>query len=159
MLLANVLQLPFQTCYKTWWVTKDQAFQHLLPFCNPACSTFANSIQYYSNPLIKLSSSRSSPSSMPSRLRSSPMNNLTCNPCLARYPNYEVLSGRVSSHSTLSVRCTLYTVPSRLVGQRLTLHLYHDHIIGFIGTALAVELPRLHVAGNEKIRRARCVNY
>lgn len=76
-----------------------------------------------------------------------------------RYPDYEVLSARVSCHSTLSVRCILYTVPSRLVGQRLTLHLYHDRILGFIGTTPVVELPRLHVPGNEKIRRARCVNY
>jgi hypothetical protein len=76
-----------------------------------------------------------------------------------RYPDYEVLSGRVSCHSTLSVRCILYTVPSRLVGQRLTLHLYHDHIVGFMGTTQVLELPRVHVPGHEKIRRARCVNY
>jgi hypothetical protein len=76
-----------------------------------------------------------------------------------RYPDYEVLSARVSCQSTLSVRCILYSVPSRLVGQRLTLHLYHDRILGFIGTTPVVELPRLHVPGNEKIRRARCVNY
>jgi len=76
-----------------------------------------------------------------------------------RYPDYEVLSGRVSCHSTLSVRCILYTVPSRLVGQRLTLHLYHDHIVGFMGTTQVLQLSRVHVAGNQKIRRARCVNY
>src|SRR6476646_7941272 len=52
-----------------------------------------------------------------------------------------------------------YSVPSRWVGQRLTLHLYHDRILGFIGTTPVVELPRLHVPGNEKIRRAHCVNY
>jgi hypothetical protein len=76
-----------------------------------------------------------------------------------RYPDYEVLSARVSCHSTLSVRCILYTVPSRLVGQRLTLHLYHDHIVGFIGTTQVLQLPRVHVPGTEKIRRTRCVNY
>jgi hypothetical protein len=76
-----------------------------------------------------------------------------------RYADYEVLSARVSCYSTLSVRCILYTVPSRLVGQRLTLHLYHDRILGFIGTTPVVELPRVHVPGHEKIRRARCVNY
>jgi hypothetical protein len=76
-----------------------------------------------------------------------------------RYPDYEVLSARVSCHSTLSVRCILYTVPSRLVGQRLTLHLYHDRIVGFMGMTPVLELSRVHVPGNEKIRRARCVNY
>lgn len=76
-----------------------------------------------------------------------------------RTPDYQVLSTRVSCHSTISVRCILYTVPSRLVGQRLTLHLYHDRLVGFVGTTKVVELPRFHVHGSEKLRRARCVNY
>lgn len=85
-------------------------------------------------------------------------------PCLQplpryRYPDYEVISGRVSCHSTLSIRCILYTVPSRLVGQRLTLHLYHDRIIGFMGTTVVVELSRIYVPGQQKLRRARCINY
>jgi hypothetical protein len=76
-----------------------------------------------------------------------------------RTPDYEVLSTRVSCHSTISVRCILYTVPARLVGQRLTLHLYHDRLVGFVGTTEVVELPRLHVHSSEKLRRARCINY
>lgn len=76
-----------------------------------------------------------------------------------RCADYEILSARVSCHSTISVRCILYTVPARLIGQRLTLHLYHDRIVGFVGTTQVVELPRLHVSGSAKIRRARCVNY
>ncbi len=51
MPLANVLQLPFHACYKTWWVTKDQVLQRLSPFCNPARSTFANGIRYCTNTL------------------------------------------------------------------------------------------------------------
>lgn len=76
-----------------------------------------------------------------------------------RTADYEVLSTRVSAHSTISVRCILYSVPSRLIGQRLTLHLYHDRIVGFVGTTLVVELPRIHVHGSAAIRRARCINY
>ncbi len=81
--------------------------------------------------------------------------------CLPRYrtADYEVLSSRVSAHSTISVRCILYTVPSRLIGQQLTLHLYHDRIVGFVGTTQVVELPRIHVPGSASIRRARCINY
>lgn len=45
-----------------------------------------------------------------------------------RTADYEVLSARVSSHSTISIRCILYTVPSRLIGHRLTVHLYHDRL-------------------------------
>ena len=40
--------------------------------------------------------------------------------------DYELLSVRVTCHSTITVRCVLYTVPSQLIGQRLTIHLYHD---------------------------------
>ena len=46
-----------------------------------------------------------------------------------RTPDYEVRSAKVSTHSTINVRCILYTVPSRLIGQRLTLHLYHDRLV------------------------------
>lgn len=76
-----------------------------------------------------------------------------------RTADYEVLSSRVSAHSTISVRCILYSVPSRLIGQQLTLHLYHDQIAGFVGTTQVVVLPRLHVHGSATIRRARCINY
>jgi hypothetical protein len=76
-----------------------------------------------------------------------------------RTADYEVLSSRVSAHSTINVRCILYSVPSRLIGQRLTLHLYHDRIVGYVGTTQVVELPRIHVHGSAAIRRARCINY
>jgi hypothetical protein len=85
-------------------------------------------------------------------------------PCLQALPryrtaDYEVLSAKVSSHSTISIRCMLYTVPSRLIGHSLTVHLYHDRLVGFVGTTQVVELPRLHVSGSEAIRRARSINY
>ncbi len=76
-----------------------------------------------------------------------------------RTADYEVLSAKVSSHSTISIRCMLYSVPSRLIGHSLTIHLYHDRLVGFVGTTQVVELPRLHVSGSEAIRRARSINY
>lgn len=76
-----------------------------------------------------------------------------------RAPDYEVRSASVSAHSTINVRCVVYTVPSRLIDQRLTLHLYHDRIVGFLGTTQVVELARVHVHGSQKVRRARSVNY
>jgi hypothetical protein len=48
-----------------------------------------------------------------------------------RVADYEVLTARVSSRSTIDVRCILYTVPSRLIGRQLELHLYHDRICGY----------------------------
>jgi hypothetical protein len=76
-----------------------------------------------------------------------------------RTADYEVLSARVSTHSTISIRCILYTVPSRLLGHHLTIHLYHDRLVGFVGTAQVFALPRLHIAGSAPIRRARVINY
>lgn len=75
-----------------------------------------------------------------------------------RVPDYEVLTARVSSRSTIEVRCILYTVPSRLIGQRLELHLYHDRILGYFGQHQVFELPRLRVKDQHK-RRGRCINY
>jgi hypothetical protein len=76
-----------------------------------------------------------------------------------RYPDYEVLSAKVTTHSTINVRCITYTVPSRLKGETLTIHLHHDRLIGFVGRAQVIELARIHVPGGNAIRRARSVNY
>lgn len=76
-----------------------------------------------------------------------------------RYPDYEILSVRVTIRSTITVRCITYTVPSQLIGFRLTIHLHHDRIVGFVGTQQVVELPRIHVPSSNRLRRSRCVNY
>jgi hypothetical protein len=75
-----------------------------------------------------------------------------------RLPDYEILTARVSSRSTVEVRCVLYTVPSRLIGHLLELHLYHDRIVGYLGNHEVVELPRIRVTEANK-RRGRCINY
>jgi hypothetical protein len=75
-----------------------------------------------------------------------------------RLPDYEILTARVSSRSTVEVRCVLYTVPSRLIGHQLELHLYHDRIVGYLGNHQVVELPRIRVTEPDK-RRGRCINY
>ena len=73
-------------------------------------------------------------------------------------PDYEVLTARVSRYSTIDVRCILYTVPSRLIGRQLELHLYHNRIVGYLGKQVVVELPRVRVSAKGK-RRGRCINY
>ncbi len=75
-----------------------------------------------------------------------------------RIPDYEILTACVSTRSTVEVRCVLYTVPSRLIGRQLELHLYHDKILGYLGTQQVVELPRIRVTETDK-RRGRCINY
>jgi hypothetical protein len=74
-----------------------------------------------------------------------------------RVPDYEVLSVRVSSRSTITVRRILYTVPSRLVGRQLEIHLYHNRLRGYLGQNCVAELPRIRATGG--LRRGRCINY
>ena len=76
-----------------------------------------------------------------------------------RHPDCEVLSVKVTRNSTISVRCILYTVPSRLIGQRLTMHLHHDRLVGFLGLQPVVELERLHVSKDAPSRRGRQIDY
>lgn len=75
-----------------------------------------------------------------------------------RVADYEVLTAKVSCRSTIDVRCVLYTVPARLIGRPLELHLYHDRIVGYLNHQPVVQLPRIRVVGTDK-RRARCINY
>jgi hypothetical protein len=75
-----------------------------------------------------------------------------------RVPDYEMLTARVSKHSTVEVRCVLYTVPSRLIGRQLELRLYHDRILGYLGNHQVVDLPRVRITEPDK-RRGRCINY
>lgn len=74
-----------------------------------------------------------------------------------RVADYEVLTAKVSCRSTIDVRCVLYTVPARLIGRQLELHLYHDRIVGYLQGQIVVELPRLRAEKDK--RRARCINY
>lgn len=76
-----------------------------------------------------------------------------------RTPDYEILTASVSAFSTITVRRIVYTVPSRLIGQRLSVHLYHDRLVGFLGTTQVVELARLHVPPTQKTRRGRSIHY
>ena len=75
-----------------------------------------------------------------------------------RVADYEILSAKVSCHSTIDVRCILYSVPSRLIGQQIEIHLYHDRLIGYFARQPVFELARLRVAGKGR-RRGRCIDY
>jgi transposase InsO family protein len=62
----------------------------------------------------------------------------------------------VTTSSTIEVRRVLYSVPARLIGQRLRLHIFDDRIEGFLGAAPAVTLTRLHARAPH---RARAIDY
>jgi hypothetical protein len=71
--------------------------------------------------------------------------------------DFAELSVKVTRSATIEVRHVLYTVPSRLVGQRLRIHLYHDHLEAFAGGEPAFQCQRIYPAKGQS--RARAVDY
>lgn len=71
--------------------------------------------------------------------------------------DYTELNARVSCASTIDVRRTTYTVPSRLQGECLRIHLYHDRLVCYLGMAHVITLARVYSIG--KTTRARQVDY
>jgi transposase InsO family protein len=59
----------------------------------------------------------------------------------------------VTTSSTIEVKRVLYSVPARLVGERLRLHIFDDRIEAFVGATRAVTLPRVYAVNHERARR------
>jgi len=70
--------------------------------------------------------------------------------------DFSELHVKVNSSSTITVKRVLYTVPSRLVGTALLIHIYDDRLALFYGHELTLTLPRLYAQGTN---RTRCVDY
>lgn len=66
---------------------------------------------------------------------------------------------RVTSSSIISVKKVMYTVPSRLIGHQLKVHIYDSHLKCYLGADHVLDLPRIRVDHNNKWQRARCINY
>ncbi|MGD2063307.1 MAG: IS21 family transposase [Nitrospirota bacterium] len=71
--------------------------------------------------------------------------------------DYTELMVRVSTSSTLQVRRVTYTVPARLIGERLNVHLFDDRLELYHGTTAVLTLKRVYPASQQ--RRARCIDY
>jgi hypothetical protein len=67
-----------------------------------------------------------------------------------RFADYEPQVVRVRSTSTIEVRSITYSVPSRLIGQQLTVHLRHDRLDLFLRSQFVETLPRLHPRKGER---------
>ena len=63
----------------------------------------------------------------------------------------------VSSTSTIDVSRVTYTVPSRLIGERLHVRIYHDKLECYLGSHQAIVLERQHKPMRNK--RSRVINY
>jgi transposase InsO family protein len=70
---------------------------------------------------------------------------------------YTRLSVKVTTSSTITVKRVLYTVPSRLIGEILNVHLYHDRLDCFYAQRQVITLQRVYP--NEPSGRARLINY
>jgi Mg/Co/Ni transporter MgtE (contains CBS domain) len=70
-----------------------------------------------------------------------------------RFADYEPVVARVRSTSTIEVRCVTYSVPSRLIGQQLSVHLRHDRLDLFLRSQFVETLPRLHARKGQKALR------
>jgi transposase InsO family protein len=71
--------------------------------------------------------------------------------------DYQTLNLNVTRSSTIEVRRVLYTVPSRLIGERVQVRLYHDKLIRRVGQHEALTLRRVYPKPSES--RARSINY
>ena len=68
---------------------------------------------------------------------------------------------RVTTSSTISVKKVLYSVPSRLIGYQLKVHIYDSRLECYLGSDHVLSLPRIRgdKCNDEKWQRARCINY
>ena len=61
----------------------------------------------------------------------------------SRLPEYTQEQIRVSSQSTVRIKHNTYSVPSRLIGEKVTVHIYDDRIQIFYGGTLQLTVERL----------------
>ena len=74
-----------------------------------------------------------------------------------RTTDFSLATVAVTRSATISVRAVLYTVPSRLIGSRLKVHIYDDRLVCWLGTTPLLTLPRrFHKRGAP---RQRVVDY
>jgi hypothetical protein len=74
-----------------------------------------------------------------------------------RTTDFSVATVTVTRSATVSVRGVLYTVPSRLIGSRLKVHIYDDRLVCWLGTTPLLTLPRRHYKRGAP--RQRVVDY
>ena len=74
-----------------------------------------------------------------------------------RFMDYRELSLKVTRSSTLEIKRMLYTVPSRMIGETVRVHVYHDHLDLFVGQTLTTTLARKYPQAGQV--RGRCIDY
>lgn len=74
-----------------------------------------------------------------------------------RFIDYTELAVKATTSSTIAVKRVLYTVPSRLIGETIKVHLYHDRLACYVGQTRVMTLPRVYPKQSKG--RARSINY
>jgi hypothetical protein len=70
-----------------------------------------------------------------------------------RTHDFSELYVKVTSSSTINVKRVIYTVPSRLIGSVLLVHIYDDRLALFLGHEPTLTLSRLRSQGNARSRK------
>jgi hypothetical protein len=70
---------------------------------------------------------------------------------VAKLPEYTELTSMVSEWSTIRVKHNGYSVPARLIGRQLSIHLYEDRLEAYLGTTLQLACERLLGRGSHRI--------
>lgn len=73
------------------------------------------------------------------------------------FMDYNELSLKVTRSSTLKVKRMLYSVPSRMIGKQVRVHVYHDRLTFFVGQTLTSTLARIYPKAGQD--RTRCIDY
>jgi Mu transposase, C-terminal domain len=70
---------------------------------------------------------------------------------VSRLPEYREESAVVTSWSTIRVRRNTYSVPSRLIGETVRVHVYEPRLVVYHGQVRQLEVERLRGAGGHRI--------
>lgn len=73
--------------------------------------------------------------------------------------DYTDTTARVTSSSTISVKKIIYSVPSRLIGHQLSIHIHDDRLSCYLGGDNVLNLPRIRSSKIKKDGVSRCINY
>ena len=76
---------------------------------------------------------------------------------IQRAIDFSLATARVTTSSTIAVKKVMYSVPSRLIGYQLNIHVYDDYLSCYQGANHILDLPRLRVS--DKSKTVRCINY
>lgn len=78
---------------------------------------------------------------------------------LRYYIDFTEATARVTTSSTISVKKIMYSVPSRLIGHQLKIHIYDDKLSCYLGSDHVLNLPRIRTDSNNKKQIVRCIDY